>query len=200
MKTDKKIISKFKGYLRLTLLIILLFTMGRVFAEEGKTAEMKLSFKAGDSLKTCTALVVSQGKPVANVVVKFFAKRMFSLLPLGGEVTTGEDGIASIDFPKDLPGDEQKNIMVIAKIEDDEVYGSVETQATVNWGVNIVREDHWKNRSLSASREKAPMLLIVVSNIIIAVIWGVILYIIIQVFRIRKSSTLIKKINKNNLN
>ena len=187
-----KTFLKIKKIPFLLLVVLGLISINRVWADETKTAEIKLSFHAQDSLKTCHALVMSEGKPLANVAVKFYAKRLYSLLPLGGDITTGEDGIASLDFPKDLPGDEKDNIIVIAKIEDDEHVANCQSQATINWGVKIKNNDHWNSRSLSAARDKAPTVLIIVSNIIITVIWGVIAYVVVQVFRIRKSSSRIK--------
>jgi hypothetical protein len=83
---------------------------------------------------------------------------------------------------------------VITKIEDDDVYGTVESQSEIKWGFHSEGEkDNWNNRSLSASREKAPMYLIIASNLIIAVIWGTIFYVIYQLVRIRKASKLLKK-------
>jgi hypothetical protein len=41
-------------------------------------------------------------------------------------------------------------------------------------------------RSLSASRDKAPAYLIIASNTIIAIIWGTLIYIIFQIYRIKK--------------
>lgn len=178
------------------LLVVLLFSSVKLFADDEKHATIKLSFAQTDTTKTCTAIVTSDTSVVKEIEVQFYVKRMFSLLPIGKAKETDENGLATTEFPMDLPGDESGNIIVIARVEENDTYGTVETQAEIKWGViPNTEEDHWGNRSLSASREKAPMYLIIVSNIIIAVIWGTIFYIIFQIFRIRKASKLLKQSN-----
>jgi hypothetical protein len=121
---------------------------------------------------------------------------MYSLLPVGKTVATDSTGVARIDFPKDLPGDKNGMLTVIAKIESDEHYGSVETESEVKWGVPLNNETFpWNERSLSASREKAPTFLVIASISIILVIWGTICYIIFQLFRIKRSVKGLKKLN-----
>ena len=65
-----KTFLKIKKIPFLVLVVLGLISINRVWADETKTAEIKLSFHAQDSLKTCHALVMSEGKPLANVAVK----------------------------------------------------------------------------------------------------------------------------------
>ncbi len=163
------------------------------FAQD-KQAELKLSFAKEDSLNVCKVNVVSEGQPVAEVSVKLFVKRLFGLLPVGEE-STDETGVASFEVPNDIPADASGKLTIIAKIEDDENYENVETEAAVNWGVIIKDDDSVKlDRSLSASRENAPIYFIIVSNLIIAGIWGTIFYVILQVFKIKRISSINKKV------
>ena len=169
-----------------------------LFAQD-KEAKFTLTFAEKDSLKICTATVVSDTAPAKGVDVHFYVKRFFSLLPFSKTVSTNDKGIAEVNFPyTDLPGDSAGNITVIAKIEDDDNYGTIETHADVKWGVPTVNEDgNWNERSLSASRMKAPMFLIISSLLIITVVWGTIVYVVVQIFRIKKNSFVIpfNKIN-----
>jgi hypothetical protein len=174
--------------------LIFLFSPGKLFAEDEKTATIKLSFSQHDSVRTCKATVTSENTPVKEIEVHFYVQRSYSLLPIGKAIATDENGEASADFPTDLPGDKNGNYVAVVKIEDDDTYGNVETQQEIKWGVQPeVQKDKWNSRSLSASREKAPMYLIVASNLIIAVIWGTILYVIFQIFRIKKEGRVFKK-------
>lgn len=165
--------------------------------QEDPVAEalIKLSFSQTDSTKTCTALVMADTVPLSEKDVMFYVQRSFSLLPIGrGAETTDENGEAVMEFPLDLPGDENGMLVVIAKIEDDDTYGTVETSSKIKWGVMPETENsEWAHRSLSASRDKAPMYLIIVSNSIIAIIWGTIFYIILQLIKIKKSTRPIRK-------
>jgi hypothetical protein len=179
------------------LFFCLQITVVRLNAADEKKATIKLSFIQKDSAKICKAIVTSDGLPVKGTELHFYVKRLYNPLPVGKAIATDENGEASANFPIDLPGDANGNFTVIAKIEDDDTYGTVETRSEVKWGALPNSEkDSWSNRSLSASRDKAPMYLIIVSNLIIAVIWGTIFYIIFQIFRIRKESKLLKKDNK----
>jgi hypothetical protein len=166
------------------------------FAQEQKTATIKLDFIGTDSTKVCRATVMSDGKPVAGPEVHLYVKRLYSLLPVGKVVATDETGVANIDFPMDLPGDKNGMLVIIAKIEKDDKYGDVETQAEMKWGFLSKKESpDWNDRSLSSSREKAPMFLVVVSNLIIVIIWVTIFYIFFQLVRIKKSGRRVKKLN-----
>jgi hypothetical protein len=162
---------------------------------DGKPANIKLSFVKADTVKTCKVIVDTNKTPVKGVNVKFYAKRFFSLLPLGSAQTTDEQGAATVDFPTDLPGGTTGMISIIAKIEDDDNFANSETEDSIAWGSKITSDNTaWNMRSLSASREKAPMMLIIASNVIIAGIWGTLVYVVFQLFRIKKAAkTPVKK-------
>lgn len=180
----------------LTSLLWLLF-LGMPFklpAQDEKTAVIRLIFSQTDSSKTCTALVTSDSLPVAGTEIHLYAKRYYSLLPVGKVTATDEKGEAAIEFPTDLPGDKNGMIDLIAKIEGDEKYGDAETQSSVKWGgIPHVESYNWGDRSLAASREKAPMFLVVVSNLIIVLIWGTLVYLVYLLYRIKKSGRRLKK-------
>ena len=169
-----------------------------LFAQAEKEATIKLDFIKTDSLYTCQATVTSDGMPVAGPEVHLYVKRMYSLLVIGKPTATDSTGIASFDFPNDLPGDKNGVLTVIAKIEKDEKYGSVETSSDIKWGAALKNDIFpWSDRSLSASRERAPMFLVVASILIILVIWGTICYVIFQLFRIKRTVKQLKSISKS---
>ena len=181
-----------KRYQNIFVRIALLLLPAFAFAQD-KEAAIVLGFKTVDSNYVCTALVTSEGKPVKEVTVKLYVQRLFSLLPINEGTATDETGLASFTFPRDLPGDANGKLTVIAKIEDDENYGNAESKSEVAWG--IVRPSSTTDkmeRSLSASRERAPVYFMVASDLIIACIWGTLIYIIFQVFKIRKIRTIKK--------
>ena len=154
-------------------------------------ATIKLKFTAtGDSIKVCKAIVTAADKPVKEISVKFYAKRFFSLLPIGKAVVTNDEGEATVTFPNDLPGNATGNITVIAKIEEDDTYGTVEAQDSIKWGLIKAAdsEDVWAERSLSASRDKAPTYLIIASNAIIVGVWLTLAYVMFSLYKIKKAS------------
>lgn len=175
--------------------LLLQLTALNMYAQEQKQATIRLSFLQTDTTKTCRATVFTDSLPVKGTEVHLYVKRMYGLLPIGKVVATDDSGVAEISFPMNLPGDTNNMIVLIAKIEKDETYGNAETQAMVKWGAVSTNESfNWSNRSLSASREKAPMFLVIVSVAIILGIWGTILYLVFQLFRIRQSGRGIKKL------
>lgn len=176
--------------------LVLLMSVFKLSASEEKSAEIKLTFTQTDTTKLCKAIVTAEGTKVKGTEVHFYIKSLYGLLPIGDAVETDSTGEAVTEYPKDLPGDKNGNYVAVAKIEDDDNYGNAEAQGEVKWGVGQAKEqEKWGDRSLSASRERAPFYLIIVSNLIIAVIWGTICYVIYQVFRIKKESRLLN--NKN---
>ena len=180
------------------LLLFLLISINSS-AQNEKKAEIKISFDQNDSMRFCKAIVTADNKPVKDVEIHFYVQRMYSLLPVGKAIETDSNGQAIANFPLDLPGDKNGNLIAVAKIEDDDNYGTVESRSTVKWGILPKDEvENWNKRSLSASRDKAPMILIIVSNLIIAVIWGTILYVIYQIFRIKKASQMLRSKKMNN--
>ncbi len=165
---------------------------------EPATAVMKITFSETDGVKVCKAIIEAGQKPVEGVEVKFYAKRFFSMLPLianGKAVTTDEKGEAFINFPKGLPGDCNGTIVVTAKVEDNEKYGSFESKDSVKWGTIISvsdQEEEWSKRSLSATGDRAPIYLLSAAGVIIMVVWGTLFYVIFSLVRIKKAGKIKK--------
>lgn len=173
---------------RFNLWISILILYGLNLCAQDKQAKIELSFSESDSVKTCLVKVTSDTLLVKGVDIHFYAKRLFSLLPIGKKaVATNDEGMTKMIFPNDLPGDTAGNIIVIAKIEDDDDYGTIEAKGTIKWGVGPPHDEaHWGERSLSAARDKAPMYLIISSVVIIGGVWMTIGYVVVQLFRIKK--------------
>ena len=152
-------------------------------------AKLKLHFTVVDSVKVCKVIVTADEKPVKDVAVKFLVKRTFGILPIGKPVTTNEEGEAKVTFPNDLPGGTTGVLQVVARLDDDATYGKAEVKDSVKWGKILAEgEGEWGERSLSASRAKAPMYLIIASNTIIIGIWLTLVYVVLQLFKIKKNA------------
>jgi hypothetical protein len=164
-------------------------------AQEQRTATIKLDFIKTDSTKTCRATVLSDSSlPVKEKEVHLFVKGLYSELEVTKAVTTDENGVAEFNFPMNLPSSNNGMLTLIARIVKDETFGTVEAQSDVKWGAESKKgETEWGNRSLSASREKAPMFLVIASTLIICFIWGTIFYVILQLPKIKKSGKMFTK-------
>jgi len=167
---------------------MLLLTTLTSFAQD-KEATITLSFAKADSVNVCKALVTSEGVPVKEVSVSLFVKRMFSQLPIGEAVATDSTGVASFEVPQDLPSQNGK-LTIFAKIVDDENYKNTEASGIVNWGTIIVSDNSKVDeRSIFAGRNKAPIFFIIVSLLSLFLVWGTLIYAVLQVFKIKRLSS-----------
>ena len=176
--------------LRIILTSCLLFFMQQLFAQDstsGGSAKISLSFPEKDSVRQVTANLTNAGTAVKDIDIHFYVKKSFGLLPLEGDfTTTDENGEASVDFPTDLPGDVSGNVIVIARVEDDEKLGNVEAMKTVNWGIPVKAESGVAVRSLSSSGDNAPWPLTITVTSLVVIVWGIIFYILYQLILIKK--------------
>ncbi|SHG85248.1 hypothetical protein SAMN05443549_107130 [Flavobacterium fluvii] len=164
---------------------MLLFSMATSFAQD-KEAKITLTFEKVDSLNVCKALVVSDGVPVKDVSVKLSVKRLYSNLPVGDAIATDSTGVATFEVPQDIPSRNGK-LFIFANISDDEVYMNAEASGEVNWGTVVVSDNsNVKERSISAGRNAAPIYFIVSSLLVIGLVWGFLIYAVLQVFKIKR--------------
>lgn len=161
-----------------------------------KNASIVIRLSEKDSSKLITAMVTEvqmnkEEKPVANAEVSFGVKRLLGIMPLSEEatVTTNEQGIATFVLPKKIKGDEKGKIMLVASLNDNEQYGTVEAITPALWGAPIMPEKNPFPRALW--EPKAPLLLIVVFSIIFGGVWftyGTVVYRISKIEKITPAS------------
>jgi hypothetical protein len=121
--------------------------------------------------------------PVKETVVGIFVQRSFNPLKIG-EGTTDENGEASIEIPKNLPGDPKGNITLIAKLDENEVYGNLEASVTQQWGVPVSNVSQELPRALWSSHP--PLWMMITFIVLMCTVWGHYLVIGVQLFRLRK--------------
>lgn len=151
-------------------------------------ARVSVSFLEENKTNTIKALVTDQsGLPIEELDLYFYVKRTFSLLPIGDIFnTTDENGMVTIDFPDDLPGDTEGNVTIVVKIIESDLYKDFSMEIIKDWGVPVVVENSQEKRSLWAAAANAPMSLIVATSSMILVIWFIICYIIFVLYKISK--------------
>ncbi|MDZ4667050.1 MAG: hypothetical protein SGJ00_04115 [bacterium] len=176
-----------KNIIKTLIFVCLYLSSGMVIAQD-KTADMSINFVKADDKDACQVTITSNNKPVAEVAVKLYVKRLFGNLSIGNEVSTDENGIATFEFPNDIPLNAEGKLLVLAKVEDDENYGSMEVEAnsTIGAKVNLTQLE-LENRSISGTN--APYYFIAGSLVIFAGIWGAIIYVVLLVFKIKKAGT-----------
>lgn len=130
--------------------------------------------------------------PVKGVDMKVTVKR------LGGDLnvnetptyTTDSLGLASADFKLDkMPGDSIGNLVIIAEVDDNDIYGNLTTEKSVPWGESSKYVSAFNQRSLFARRGWSPLWLEWMAYSIIAAVWLVLLYLFIQIRKLKKLGT-----------
>jgi hypothetical protein len=123
--------------------------------------------------------------PASGEAITVYVKRMFNPLPVG-EITLDENGNGSIEFPKDIPGDLEGNIIIISKFDDHPEFGNVERRMKMQWGIPFIAQDHSSRRALWT--KTAPKWMIYTLSILLAGVWGHYLFTFISLVRIKLSA------------
>lgn len=152
-----------------------------------KRARLEMKTVKEDSLYSVQVklveLVSGRETPVPETVLGIFVKRLFKPLKIG-EGTTDEKGEASVEISNELPGNAKGDITLLAKLDESEVYGNMETGATVNWGVPVSDILQKAPRSLWSAHP--PVWMMITFAILMIVVWGHYFVIIFELFRLRK--------------
>jgi hypothetical protein len=126
---------------------------------------------------------------VKGVDMKVTVKR------LGGDLnvnetptyTTDSLGLVNADFKLDkLPGDSAGNLVIIAEVDDNDVYGNLTTEKSVPWGESTKYVSAFNQRSLFARRGWSPLWLEWMAYSIIVAVWGVLFFLFLQIRKLRK--------------
>jgi len=141
---------------------------------------------------TAQVLALENGEwiPAKDVEVKIGVRRLGGDIKIGEEESYTTDSLGQLtgEFKIDsLPAEDKKgNIVLVAKTEDNERFGNLSQEKTVPWGAYFERQTNFNQRSLWATRDKAPIWLLLMACSIIAAVWGVIIYLVFQLFKIKK--------------
>ena len=156
-------------------------------------AKIEIDTSRTDEAKNITVSVkeLQNGKwvPANGVELKIAVKRSIGTLPIGDEesYTTDSTGSVTAEFKRDsLLGNNKGNFILIARTEDNEKFGNLFAEKNVNWGVPPIFDNSFDQRSLWATRSKTPIWLLGLAGSIIAGVWGTIIYLILQMIKIRK--------------
>ncbi len=128
-------------------------------------------------------LSTGEEKPVPETAVGIFVKRSFYPLKLG-EGNTDENGEATVEIPNNLPGDPLGNITLLAKLDESETYGYLETASVQKWGLPVSNRIEDQPRALWSSHP--PMWMLITFIILMTAVWGHYIVIVYELFRLRK--------------
>jgi len=158
-------------------------TKAKIEIDTSRTDETK------NVIVNITQLQNGEWVPAKEVDLKIAVMRSLGNLPIGDEetYTTDSTGSVTAEFKRDsLFGDNKGNFILIARTEDNENFGNLFAEKIVNWGTAPVIDDSFDYRSLWATRSKTPIWLLGLAGSIIAGVWGTLIYLILQLIKIRK--------------
>ena len=139
------------------LLLVIGFSNPISYGQEDEAmqdANIALDFVEDEGSNKIIASVTDvDGNPVEDLDLYFYVKRTFSNLPIGDAFnTTNEDGMVTITFPNDLPGDHEGNVVILTKIMDSDLYNDLTIETTKKWGMPTANLDQQgEKRSLWAA-------------------------------------------------
>jgi mono/diheme cytochrome c family protein len=160
--------------------------------------DLKIELNANETQKTVTASVMSMDslkQPLPEIEVHFYIQRDYGLLQFGKETNfSGSDGKVTVLFPESIIGDYKGNVSIIGKVENSFLYNDATSTIEERWGIPLKTEDEkFGKRSLWGSRDKSPVWLLFLANGILASVWSVIIYIIINLLKIKKAGKIFHK-------
>jgi hypothetical protein len=124
-----------------------------------------------------------QKVPVPEMDVYLYVKRLFGDLPIG-ETWTDEYGVDRIELPS-IPGGKDGSIELIARLEDTDEYGNVETRLLSDQG-HIVEAIGVPERELWTS--KPPLWMLITFFGLMFAVWIHYLIVVIKLIAIRKNN------------
>ena len=152
-----------------------------------KKARLEITPVKEDSLLSVTVKLIDVGTgtevPVPETAIGVFIHRSFNPLKIG-EGTTDEAGEASVEVPNNLPGDAKGNITLLAKLDENEIYGNLEASVEQKWGTVVSDKIEDQPRALWSSHP--PIWMLVTFILLMAAVWGHYVVIVYQLLRLRK--------------
>ena len=156
-------------------------------------ARLELDTAAGSDGRSLKAkLVKKEGEswvPMPEVDVRLAVKRLGGYLPVAGDETYTTDSTGSVtgEFGlQHLPGDSTGKIEVVARVEENDEVGTLETSLLVPWWEPVVYKSDFNKRSLWATGRKAPIWLMLIAYGCIIGVWSTVIYLFINLYKIIK--------------
>lgn len=162
-----------------------------------KGASKSLSFKNAnidaklvtiDSINYVTATLVNKltDSVIVGQLLRVQVQRLFKALLIEEFNETDENGTILVPIPEGIPGVDG-NIAVEVVLNDSDEFGTIKAIVNAPIGKLIVDESTFDERTMWSPRNKTPLFLLIFPNLLIFGIWGIIIYLIINLFKITKS-------------
>jgi hypothetical protein len=155
-------------------------------------AKVSVDTTTVDSVRSITAKVYelkdNEWVAVPDVEMKIGIRRLGSALSVGKEetYTTDSTGEVTAEFARQNIPAENGIITLVVNVEDNDKYGNLVFEEKLPWGTTIQQANDWDKRTLWSTRSRTPVWLLFMAYSIMAAVWGVLIYLVIQIIKIRK--------------
>ncbi|MDX1285817.1 MAG: hypothetical protein R3182_12425 [Draconibacterium sp.] len=123
--------------------------------------------------------------PVADEFLSISIERLYSLLPIGDGMTD-ENGIFEFTYEDEIPGDAEGNINLVIRLEESELYGTVEAESKAKWGTPVSNEVDVSARALWS--DQAPLWMLIAVFIVLIGAWfnfGLAIYNLLKIKKVK---------------
>lgn len=154
-----------------------------------KDVDIRAKLITKDSINYISATLIDANKDslVSNQSLTVQVQRLFQPLFIGEEfIITDEDGAILVPVEEGIPGIDG-NLTFEVVLNDSDDFGTVKAIVEAPIGVPIVDESTFDQRTMWSPRNKTPLFLLIFPNLLIFSIWGLIIYLITNLFKITKS-------------
>jgi len=159
---------------------------------------IEMTLDVVDSVKTITLKATRFGKnkeikPLGDMEINVYVKRLYSDLVIGKVYLDPETGEGSVEFPT-IPGDSVGDVNIIARVNEDELFGTVEKRETKKWGTPVVYKYNRIGPALWS--EHAPIWMTITLYIFLAGVWYHLILVFRRMFKVKKLG---KEMNQSNM-
>ncbi|PHS54644.1 MAG: hypothetical protein COB01_00410 [Lutibacter sp.] len=154
-----------------------------------KNAEINAKVITKDSINYISATLTdsSSGEPIQEESLIVQIQRLFRALQIGEEFNYTDDaGTILVPIEEGIPG-VNGNLAIEVVLSDSDDYGTVKAIVKAPIGKHIVDESTFDERTMWSARNKTPIFLLIFPNLLIFGVWGLIIYLFINLFKITKS-------------
>ena len=154
-----------------------------------KDAEITASIYTEDSINYVTTTLINPltKSPIVDAYLDVQIKRLFKPLKIGEEFNiTDDSGTVVVPIPEGIPGLNGDLTFEVVLNESDD-YGTVKAIINAPIGKHIVDESTFDQRTMWSPKNKTPLFLLIFTNILIFGVWGIIVYLFINLIKISKS-------------
>lgn len=156
---------------------------------EFKDAKIATTLFTKDSINYIQAILtdVFLNEPIAEQSLRVQVKRLINPLRIGEEFNyTDENGTVIVPVEYGIPGIDGQLTLEVVYPDSDE-YGTVKAVVEAPYGVPVIKDTTFNERTLWGPRGKTPYFILIFTIFLIVATWGPILYLIRNLYKISKS-------------